>query len=372
MADLRVNTDVMRNSAGTVSSNGDKIGQTVNKISGLNSQVPNTYDGQLREKVGPILAQAVGDGTRLQGQSGQFSANLNSLAGQIDDVMQQGDAALSKVLEVTASRSPVTEFFSRVGQIGTGAITFLLGLAGFKTRKDIVTRLGPEAVKTPDPIQTSTSSPPAENSPSTKSGRLGSLSEKYESGGNPGRVSSGIGDIGGVSYGAYQLTSAGGGSVAAFLNSKAGNPWASEFAGLVPGTKEFSAKWQEIAQREPEKFLEAQHDYIQLTHYDPLVEKVARVGLDVNTRSEALKNVIWSTGVQHGAHTDVVETALNGRDPATMSDEEIIRAIYAERGRKSPDGTLVRFRSSSPAVQQGVAKRFERELNDALAMLRNE
>ena len=202
---------------------------------------------------------------------------------------------------------------------------------------------------------------------------LGSLSEKYESGGDPGRVSSGAGDIGGASYGAYQLTSSGGGgNVARFLKSDAGSPWANEFNGLVPGSKAFTEKWKEIASRDHDNFLEAQHDYIKLTHYDPLVQRVETIGLDVENRSRALQNTIWSTGVQHGGSTNLIEVALKGKDPRTMSDVEIIKAIYAERSRTNPDGTLLHFKSSSTAVQKGVANRFAKELNDALNMLASE
>ena len=50
----------------------------------------------------------------------------------------------------------------------------------------------------------------------------------------------------------------------------------------------------------------------------------------------------------------------------------LIRAIYAERGRKKPDGNLAYFSKSSPSVQTGVANRFKNELQDALAMLAKE
>ena len=45
---------------------------------------------------------------------------------------------------------------------------------------------------------------------------LGDLSAAYESNGNPGCVSTGAGDLGGISYGAYQLAS-NAGSVDAFI-----------------------------------------------------------------------------------------------------------------------------------------------------------
>lgn len=45
---------------------------------------------------------------------------------------------------------------------------------------------------------------------------LGDLSASYESNGNPGCVSTGYGDLGGISYGTYQLAS-NAGSVDAFI-----------------------------------------------------------------------------------------------------------------------------------------------------------
>ena len=52
-----------------------------------------------------------------------------------------------------------------------------------------------------------------------------------------------------------------------------------------------------------------------------------------------------------------------------MSDADIINAIYDERGRTTPSGTLVYFSSSSPAVQKSVANRYKSERQSALAML---
>jgi hypothetical protein len=50
-------------------------------------------------------------------------------------------------------------------------------------------------------------------------------------------------------------------------------------------------------------------------------------------------------------------------------DRALIAAIYAERGRCLPDGTLAYFRSSSRGVQAGVARRLQGECRDALALL---
>jgi hypothetical protein len=206
---------------------------------------------------------------------------------------------------------------------------------------------------------------------------LGSLSSKYEVGGRgPGTVSSGAGDAGGASYGSYQMTSRpDGGTVARFV-ADPGFPWRDRFAGLAPGSAEFTARWKTLATEAPSDFFETQHAFIKRTHYDPLVTKTAAEdNLDVRLRSNALQNVVWSTAVQHGPRTSVLRNAIANvprGTPATALDGELIRAVYAERGRRGPDGSLVHFRRNSQAVQAGVAKRFVDEQRDALRMLADE
>ena len=204
---------------------------------------------------------------------------------------------------------------------------------------------------------------------------LGKLSAKYETGGRgPGTVSTGAGDRGGVSYGSYQMASKLG--VATRFVKQTGFPWLADFQNLTAGTSQFTACWKRIAKNEPEAFQNAQHEFIKRTHYDLLVAKImSDDGLDVNTRCHALKDVVWSTAVQHGGATSMVHKALakvkiEKTDP--RFDEQLIRAIYAERGRAKADGSLVYFSKNSPSVQRGVANRFKNELNDALAMLAKE
>ena len=204
---------------------------------------------------------------------------------------------------------------------------------------------------------------------------LGTLSAKYETGGRgPGVVSTGAGDPGGVSYGSYQMATKMG--VPQKFVTQSGFPWLADFQNLTAGTADFTACWKRIAANETDAFQKCQHEYIKKTHYDLLAAKIlSDDGLDVNTRSRALQNVVWSTAVQHGGATSMVHKALANVTCAKTDagfDEQLIRAIYAERGRKKPDGSLVYFSKSSPNVQKGVANRFRNELNDALAMLAKE
>jgi hypothetical protein len=202
---------------------------------------------------------------------------------------------------------------------------------------------------------------------------LGRLSEKYESGNRgPGTVSSGKGDPGGVSYGTYQLSSKVG-RADAFVKKY----YPEEFKGMKAGTPEFTARWQQLAKDAPKQLREREHQYIKETHYDKLVAHLARdVKLVADRRSRALQDVLWSTAVQHGPATRVVDMALKPllqkKTIDQLTDAEIIRAVYAERGRANDRSELVHFRSSSAAVQKSVARRFVSEQRDALAALEKE
>jgi LysM domain/Glycosyl hydrolase family 46 len=206
---------------------------------------------------------------------------------------------------------------------------------------------------------------------------LGKLSEKYETGGRgAGVVSTGAGDAGGASYGSYQMTSKpNGGTVKRFV-SQPDFPFRDQFRNLVPGTAAFTAAWKQLAAAQPADFQAAQHDYIKKTHFDPLVQKIIKEdGLNVLTRSNALQDVIWSTAVQHGPGNSIAHRALAavGVGPDSPDfDKKFITAIYAERGRKMPDGRLAYFSRNSQSVQNGVARRFRDELRDALQMLADE
>ena len=202
---------------------------------------------------------------------------------------------------------------------------------------------------------------------------LGKLSEKYESGGRgPGTVSTGVGDPGGVSYGTYQLASKVG-RADEFVTKH----YPDEFQGLKGGTPEFTAKWKALAAADPKALHAKEHEFIRVTHYEPQCAKLLKdAKLDVAKRSATLRDVVWSTAVHHGPKTDVVTVALKPLLAKTklddVTDETMIKAVYAERGRLNADGKLARFPRVSDSWIAGLSKRFKSEQADALEMLTQE
>jgi hypothetical protein len=192
-----------------------------------------------------------------------------------------------------------------------------------------------------------------------KASNIGKLSEKYESGGNPGAI--GYDSTGGYSYGTYQLAH---NNADAFIKQ---SKYAKEFKGIPFNSKEFQNKWKEIADREPNEFKSAQKNYISKKFYTPQLEKLANSGIDVNKMSQVVADVVWSTAVQHGGNTNIVINAYNkskkelGREP---SDKELITKIYNERWSNGRN-----FVSSTPAVKEGVKNRFKKEWQDAIKQL---
>jgi hypothetical protein len=204
--------------------------------------------------------------------------------------------------------------------------------------------------------------------------QLGTLSEKYESGGRgPATVSTGEGDPGGVSYGTYQLASKVG-RADEFVKKH----YPDEFKGLKGGSDEFTKKWKELAAKDADGLRKNEHQFIKETHYDPQVAKLLKdVKLDVAKRSAAFRDVVWSTAVQHGPNTDVIVVAVRGLISEgekwdDVGDESLIKAVYAERGRKTNDGKLARFKGVSEKWVPALTKRFESEQKDALEMLKKE
>ena len=192
-----------------------------------------------------------------------------------------------------------------------------------------------------------------------KKNELGTLSEKYESGGNPGAI--GYDSTGGLSYGAYQLAHKNA------LDFATKSPYANVFDGIEFNSKKWQDTWKKIAEIDPQGFKQAQKDYIEKTHFMPQVEKVQDSGFNIFDFSKPVLDVIWSTAVQHGPATNIITQALKTLGE-NASDESLIKKIYDLRWNGGKG-----FASSTKAVRDSVYNRFfgkGGELETALKQLK--
>jgi hypothetical protein len=216
--------------------------------------------------------------------------------------------------------------------------------------------------------------------PTVEGWELGQTSEKFESGGKgPGTINAynggAGGDLGGASYGTYQLASflpavmstgkarpsAKNSPVIQFLNN---SKFKDKFAGLEPATAAFDAKWKEIATTNAADFKKEQHDYIQKKYYDVAVSNLQRKGLDLTKYGPAVQDLIWSGAVQFGpANTRAFTEAL--RDKSTLTDKDIV-TLVSEYKINNVD-TL--FKSSSESIRAGVKSRYQSEKQALLKLI---
>lgn len=204
-----------------------------------------------------------------------------------------------------------------------------------------------------------------------RGGDLGSISAAFESGGRGvGTISTGKGDNGGVSYGKHQLAT-NNGSMTNFLRSEEGQKYYNDFRGLKAGSKEFNDKYTEVTKRDGEGMEKAQGAYNKKQNYDPVASWFTeQYDVDLEQRSRALKEVVYSIGTQYGPSTGkrVISDALGNRDVAGMDDADVISRLQDTRAATVSE----RFRSSSSKTKDSIYRRAGTEKAAALAMLNEE
>lgn len=269
----------------------------------------------------------------------------------------------------------------------------------------ILSRIAKRA-QNPQPVTKQTSEPQSQTNTPGSSGAnsIGNLAGKFESA-TEGSQAIGYDRNGGTSYGTYQLSSKTGtfDNFLTFLEKEepewaktlknAGNANTGSRFGAVP------TAWKKLCAENPERMKELEHTFIVQSHYEPVLNYVQKKWND--NISPALKEVIFSTAVQHGVAgaKRVIDQALSHMSQKNMTQNtvsaeteqksnellmagfeetksapkeentmqskehqaEFIKNIYANRKNK--------FGSSTAAVQQSARSRFIREQNDALAML---
>lgn len=197
---------------------------------------------------------------------------------------------------------------------------------------------------------------------------LAGIAHKYESGGNYCEVGSVKGDPGGVSYGSIQMTCKTGG-FQTFLPTLKKYPklWSALGGGTeqqmlaracTPPPTAFIQKWKGICKNSELAGLmkQAQDAGTKKDYYDKAAGYVRGFGIDLNQKSPEVRMAIQSAAIQLGAGG--VSKLLNSvkkniGDPSKMTDEELLEAMYRQRGNF--------FGSSSESVQKSVKNRFARE-----------
>lgn len=200
---------------------------------------------------------------------------------------------------------------------------------------------------------------------------IGKLSARFESGGD-GIAAIGYDRNGGTSYGKYQIASRVGSmnSFLSFLDTEApdlskrlrqsGPANTGSRGGKMP------SEWKAIAKEQPERFEKLQEAYIHQTHYKPALDAIEqRTSLDSSSLSAAMREVIWSTAVQHGpagaARIFAQADNMSGNSESASYERKLISNVYNLRAGQ--------FGSSTSQVRDAVRNRFRQEKQMALNML---
>ena len=159
-----------------------------------------------------------------------------------------------------------------------------------------------------------------------KNAHLGFISGEFESGGNPGVIAK---DNIGFAYGAWQINSRVGG-LRDFIKDIETDERFAHLAELKIDSPEFQDEWARVAKEYPNAFLEKQHEFIEKTHFKPVLYYARSAGL--NTTNRAVQEVLWSQAVQHGfeGNKKIIDAAIEKVGKSSSADE-IVRALYEAR-----------------------------------------
>jgi hypothetical protein len=198
---------------------------------------------------------------------------------------------------------------------------------------------------------------------------IGNLSAYFESGEKVPDVI-GFDDMGGTSYGTFQISSRAG-TMRQFVDylSEHAPAWAQKLNAAGPANTggrsgRMPEAWKKIAAEDPTGFSKMQYDFIEKTHYLPAVQEISeRTGVNIAEYPKAVQEVLWSTAVQHGPNgaAKIFSKAIgkSKTNNGGVQMAQLIKSVYSMRAGQ--------FGSSS--VRSSVQDRFRQEGRLALAML---
>jgi len=297
-----------------------------------NAGMQAAFETQLR-----MAQDLFGEGSQFRGE-GSSSSGGDAFVG--DAMMYEALTTIARLMQAESLRAP---------HAATGA------------RPAAAANLG---------VESATPAAPAQAAPDLSD--LGALSARFESGGE-GAGSIGYDRTGGTSYGTYQIASKPGtmDRFLTFLDGRApdlaerlresGPADTGSTSGGMPET------WQAIAAEDPERFGALQHDFISGETYAPARSMILeQTGLDFDNAPPALREVLWSTAVQHGPtgaariFGKVIDRFV-GEVSGGDFNSRLIEGVYDRRKGQ--------FGSSTARVRQAVANRLDTEKQLALNLL---
>lgn len=221
---------------------------------------------------------------------------------------------------------------------------------------------------------------------------LGDISGKYESNNDVGAVSTGAGDLGGISYGAHQFIATVANAFANWLVQK-GNSYGNMLAQYQAPSSGFSDMWRHIAKIDPEGFLALQHEYTKIKYYDVAEGLLQAENYHLEKHSMAMKECVFSRAVQYGPYyiVELFKEGLERLNPDYLNlsyvddisfDKAIISSIYDFLTQECDEAYQVSnglyhspkdwANGSYDVVKIGLKNRFINEKQDLLNLLRSE
>ena len=297
----------------------------------------------------------------IEGAVALSKLNAADLARPLDEVLRE----ILEDLGPETIEARVDSLIKRKAKILTNGTSTLNAMDGLRALSRELDRGFDKVRQVADaliPVAPSAGNTSRNESPTA--GTLGVLSEEFESNGDAGAV--GWDRVGRWSYGRYQISTAKNRFVEFMTFLHKSFPAIAETldnAGGAEAAKAGSEAFKRVFRslKEGKDFSQAQHDFIKVTHFDVMVRRLAGV-LNVNARSFAIQNVVWSVAVQHGPQSYIITKVIT---PANENDDAaLINAVYDERSKVN-----IYFSNSTPEVRKSVLNRFKRERLVALRMI---
>ena len=98
---------------------------------------------------------------------------------------------------------------------------------------------------------------------------------------------------------------------------------------------DFFKAWHQVYKRNSRTFSEMQDTFARINYYDNVERKLQSAGIDVASRSEAVKGAIFSYSIQHG-QTSAVNAVKAIKPKSTTSDAKFLKKLYNYRKKSFP------------------------------------